>query len=151
MTTTDLEGVIGRELTKLRAVAAPPTLLPRVLAAVQTWSRRPWYTRAWFTWPVAGQLASVIALLLMAVGSVTWLLPAIFAAAGTATSSALIQELALARERVALTTNVAGVLWRALVEPVVPYVFALVVPMCVACAAFGTALNHAVFGGTFHT
>jgi hypothetical protein len=38
------------------------------------------------------------------------------------------------------------VLWRALLAPVVPYAFGVVFLMCVACAVFGTALNHLVFG-----
>jgi hypothetical protein len=38
------------------------------------------------------------------------------------------------------------VLWNALLAPIVPYAFGLVLLMCVACAVFGTALNHLVFG-----
>ena len=38
-----------------------------------------------------------------------------------------------------------GILWRALLEPLVTYAFVLVVLMCLACAVFGTALNHVVF------
>ena len=38
-----------------RLPRAPHTLLPRVLAAVQAWAQRPWYERAWFTWPLGGK------------------------------------------------------------------------------------------------
>ena len=153
MTPADLEHIVARELRALPALDAPHTLLPRVLAAVQAWSRRPWYSRAWFTWPVAGQIVSVTALSLLAVGG-AMLLPAAHATAGHATSTVsagLNSEMSLVVERVVLTTNVAQVVWRALVEPVMPYAFALVVLMCVACAAFGTVLNHAVFGRTFQS
>ena len=37
------------------------------------------------------------------------------------------------------------VLWRALLEPFVACVFALAVLMCLACVAFGAALNRVVF------
>ena len=41
-----------------------------------------------------------------------------------------------------------GQVWRALLEPLVAYAFALVVLMCLTCAAFGTALNRIAFGRT---
>ena len=64
MNPTDLETLVDRELRRLPALRAPHTLLPRVLAAVQRWSQRPWYARAWFTWPIGGQIASAAALVL---------------------------------------------------------------------------------------
>ena len=69
----DLEQRVDRELRRLPAPRAPHTLLPRVLAAVEAWVNRPWYTRAWFTWPLGWQVASV-ALLVLAVAGV-WMLP----------------------------------------------------------------------------
>ena len=42
-------------------------------------------------------------------------------------------------------------LWRALIEPLVVYAFGLVVVMCLACAAFGTALKHVVFRRAVHS
>src|ERR1700736_1870656 len=61
----DLETLVDRELRQLPLPRAPHTLLPRVLAAVQAWAQRPWYERAWFTWPLAWQMASVSALILI--------------------------------------------------------------------------------------
>ena len=33
------------------------------------WSQRPWYSRAWFTWPIGGQIVSAAALILVVVGA----------------------------------------------------------------------------------
>src|SRR6478752_931002 len=55
----DLEALASRELRRLPLPRAPQTLLPRVLAAVDAWARRPWYMRAWFTWPLGWQGASL--------------------------------------------------------------------------------------------
>jgi hypothetical protein len=117
----ELEQKIDRELRRLPAPRAPHTLLPRVLAAVEAWVNRPWYTRAWFTWPVGWQVASV-ALLALAVAGV-WMLPP-------------------APASVVGTTNAGRVLWRTIVEPFLAYAFVIVVIMCVACAAFGAALSY---------
>src|SRR5436190_15551415 len=64
----DLERHVDRVLADLPPIGAPDTLLPRVLAAVEAWAERPWYQRAWLTWPVALQAASVVLLLLLVVG-----------------------------------------------------------------------------------
>ena len=117
----DLEQRVDRELRRLPAPRAPHTLLPRVLAAVEAWVNRPWYTRAWFTWPVGWQVASV-ALLVLAVAGV-WMLPP-------------------APPSVVVTTNAGRVLWRTIVEPFLAYAFVIVVIMCLACAAFGAALSY---------
>jgi hypothetical protein len=117
----DLERRVHDELRRLPAPRAPQTLLPRVLAAVEAWATRPWYARAWFTWPLGWQIASVAALALAVYG--TWNLPPLPASVVT-------------------TTNAGGVIWRTLIEPLLGYVVGLVVLMCVACAVFGAALNY---------
>ena len=61
----DLERVAQRALERLPAPRAPHTLLPRVMAAVQQWTRRPWYARAWVTWPLGWQALSTAALVLL--------------------------------------------------------------------------------------
>ena len=117
----DLEQRVDRELRRLPAPRAPHTLLPRVLAAVEAWVNRPWYTRAWFTWPLGWQVASVALVALVVVG--VWLLPP-------------------APASVVVTTNAGRVLWRTIVEPFLAYAFVIVVIMCLACAAFGAALSY---------
>lgn len=117
----DLERRVDRELRRLPAPRAPHTLLPRVLAAVDAWVNRPWYTRAWFTWPLGWQVASVALVAGAFVGM--WLLPP-------------------APPSVVVTTNAGRVLWRTIVEPFLAYAFVIVVIMCLACAAFGAALSY---------
>ena len=147
MNPVELEIIVDRNLRQLPAPRAPHTLLPRVLRAVDAWTRRPWYDRAWFTWPHGWQLASAAALVLIGV-----LLPgawAVAAANASALTAPVIAEVAEALERTAVSVNAAGVLWRALVEPLVPYLFGvalLVMLMCLACAAFVAALNEVASG-----
>jgi hypothetical protein len=117
----DLERRVHDELRRLPAPLAPGTLLPRVLAAVDAWARRPWYARAWFTWPIGWQTAS-IALLALGIYA-TWVLPPM-------------------PSSVIATTNAGGVIWRTLIEPLLGYIVGLVVLMCLACAVFGAALNY---------
>jgi hypothetical protein len=121
MSFDELERRVHDELRRLPGPFAPHTLLPRVLAAVDAWANRPWYARAWFTWPLGWRLASVAALAFAVYGS--WNLPPLPASVVT-------------------TTNAGGVIWRTLIEPLLGYLVGLVVLMCLACAVFGAALNY---------
>jgi hypothetical protein len=121
MSFDELERRVHDELRHLPDPLAPATLLPRVLAAVDAWARRPWYARAWFTWPLGWQMASIAALALVVYG--TWNLPPL-------------------PSSVVATTNAGSVIWRTLIEPLLGYVVGLVVIMCLACALFGAALNY---------
>ena len=121
MTFEDLERSLQHELRRLPSPMAPDTLLPRVLAAVDAWARKPWYSRAWFTWPLGWQIASIVALAILGVG--LWMLPP-------------------APPSLVVTTNAGRVLWRTMVEPFLFYAFGIVVLMCLACAAFGAALSY---------
>ena len=149
----DSETLVSRHLQRLPTPRAPHTLLPRVLAAVQAWSRRPWYAREWFTWPLVWQLVSSALLILILIGGVV-ALPivrlAVQSATSTFTSAFLIDAPPLARG-LEVTTNMARVLWRALIQPFLPYVLVLVGLMCAACATFAVALNRAVFGRALHS
>ncbi len=119
----ELEREVDRELSALGARRAPSTLLPRVLAA----AGRPWYHRAWLTWPVAAQAASVVAMLAFALGLVSF-----FGAVGETfgTASALVR-----------------IGWRVVFEPAVLYAFALAVVMALAVSASWAALTHVALGG----
>ena len=57
-----LESSIDHALKSLPPLAAPDSLLPRVLAALEARAARPWYRRAWQTWPRGGQVLSLAAL-----------------------------------------------------------------------------------------
>src|SRR5216110_2780099 len=136
MRPADLESILHRQLRQLPSPRAPHTLLPRVLAAVQTWSRRPWYARAWFTWPLGWQLVSIGALAAIIAGGVV-LLPDVQAAAASragAVGGGLLMPATEGFQRAQLAANAAVVLWRAVVQPLAGYAFAIVLMMCVACA-----------------
>lgn len=57
-----LEAAIDRELKALPPHRAPATLAPRVLAALARRAPRPWYRRAWQTWPWPLQVTSLAVL-----------------------------------------------------------------------------------------
>src|SRR5262245_391891 len=143
----DLEQFVDRALADLPQPRAPRTLLPRVMSAVEQAARRPWYARAWFTWPRAWQAAFAAALLVSVVGG-SMLVP---------TTSHLVTE--VWNFRIALSTGIdvpywvistwgaTRVLWRVIVEPVLPYVVVFTLSMSAACVAVGTALDRVALGG----
>ena len=143
MNPIDLETLVDRALRRLPAPRAPHTLLPRVLAAVQEWSQRPWYARAWFTWPVGGQIVSAAALILIVVGSALLMMSA--QSAIDQTMARIFGGVTPVAHQAEAMLNAARVVWRAVIEPFAGYVFVLVALMCLACLAFGTALNHVAF------
>ena len=149
MDPADLERLIDRDLRALPAPRAPRTLLPRVMAAANAAAHRPWYARAWLDWPVGWQLASALVLIgVVAGGSV--LLPQVRDAVEAISFVANVRsDVASSARGVETATAAVRVLWRTLLAPVVPWAFALVTLMCAACAVFGTALNHLVFGRAY--
>jgi hypothetical protein len=58
----ELAAAISRELKALPALAAPATLANRVMGAIESRLRVPWYCRSWETWPVALRAASFLIL-----------------------------------------------------------------------------------------
>jgi hypothetical protein len=149
MNPIDLETLVDRELRRRPAPRAPHTLLPRVLAAVQRWAERPWYARAWFTWPIGGQIVSAAVLALVVIGAA--LLVPSAQSAFDRTMGRLLSSVTPVAQRTEATLNAAHVVWRAVIEPLAPYAFVLVALMCVACVAFGTALNHVAFRRAVHS
>lgn len=149
----ELKHFVDTELRQLPTPRAPHTLLPRVLAAVQEWRTRPWYAREWFTWPLGWQVVSAAALILLVAGG-AMLLPAASGAAGAAASTltaGVMHDVGGIAHRAEVAAKVAQVLWRALLEPLVPYAFVLVMLMSLACGAFAVALNHVAFGRTLQS
>lgn len=59
----ELEALVDRELKALPPLSAPPNLAPRILAAIAARAEAPWYRRAWQTWPLPLQGASLAVLL----------------------------------------------------------------------------------------
>src|SRR5262245_61795113 len=132
---------------------APHTLLPRVLAAARAWAERPWYTREWFTWPWAWQLGSV-ALLLLTIAAGVGAVPAIqswLSASTSSVASTVEVDLVSLAERFQVSNTAIRVIWRALVQPFLPYVLVIIMLMCGACATVVFALNRVVFGRVLHS
>jgi len=144
----DLERLIDRELQDAPAPRAPETLLPRVMQAVRVAQQvpaRPAVT-GWRTWPVAGQLAAAVGVLLLGMGLAN-VLPVLYElmnaalanpAAGTAGT-----RLAGVLQQLEAAASAARVLWR-VIEPVIVFACALITVMALACALFGTALGRVV-------
>ena len=149
MNPIDLETRIDRTIRRFPAPRAPHTLLPRVIAAVQAWSQRPWYSRAWFTWPIGGQIVAAAALMLVAVGAAFLTMSA--QAAIDQTAIRLLSGVMPVAQRAEAMLNAARVVWRAVGEPLAVYAFAVVAVMFLACVAFGTALSHVAFGRAVHS
>ena len=149
MNLIDLETRIDRTLRRFPAPPAPHTLLPRVLAAVQEWSQRPWYSRAWFTWPIGGQIISAAALILVVIGGAFLTMSA--QATIDQTVGRLLSGVMPVAQQAEAMFNAARVVWHAVVEPLAVYAFAVVAVMFLACVAFGTALSHVAFGRAVHS
>ena len=114
---------MDRELRRLPLPRAPQTLLPRVMAAVQAWAQRPWYTRAWFAWPPRP-------------GAWSSLAPVVLLACLVLEPAACTAEVAAATDASARPVGFA-VLRRSFRT-----LLAVVVLMGLTCAAFGLALNY---------
>ena len=149
MDPADLERLTDGELRRLPTPPAPRHLLPRIMAAVEAAAARPWYQRAWLTWPLGWQLASAATFAAVIVGG-AMLLPELSAAVTALGFIADVRgDVAESARSVEVVSTTARVLWRTLLAPVVPYAFGVVTLMCAACAVFGTVLNHLVFGRAF--
>jgi hypothetical protein len=64
----ELEAAVERRLKALPELRAPATLLPRVMAAIERRTAPAWYRRAWQTWPLALQAASLAVLVALFAG-----------------------------------------------------------------------------------
>ncbi len=63
--TQQLETEIDRVLKGLPDLPAPTTLVPRVMAALESRARLPWYRQAWTTWPQPARVAALAVLAVM--------------------------------------------------------------------------------------
>lgn len=145
----ELEHLIGRELRDLPAPRAPRSLLPRVMAAVAE-ANRPWYARAWRTWPVSARAAAVVfgvaALLGLAVSA-----PVMQAAVTGWTAPVVGRVSTDAWQFIARTMDVqraAEIVWRVIIGPVASVALLPILAMLVASLACGAALGRLAFGGT---
>jgi hypothetical protein len=152
MRSDDLERLLDAALKQLPTPRAPRTLLPRVLAAVRAHVQRPWYTRAWVTWPAGWQTVSLAALLALFAGAalLTPIARGMLDAAIPVAAAGPVADVAGATRGLLRTaetaTTAAWILWRVVFAPFVAYALCVVALMCAACAAVGATLNHVAFG-----
>jgi hypothetical protein len=146
MEPADLDHRLNRALERLPAPVAPGTLLQKVMQAVDSRAHTPWYRRAWRLWPLGWQvvsLAGCIGLAALVVDQGPW--PA-FAQVVTRDTLAPAQAVT---SQVEPTVAALQILWRVVIAPLVPVVFAMAMLMCVACVAIGLTLNYVVLGRTW--
>ena len=96
-----LEQWTHEKLRRLPELTAPPSLMPRVLAALQAEARLPWWRRSWWRWPLAAQAAALG--IFLASATALSFLAAAFSPSADSLSTALDGRL----------NNIAG-LWSAL-------------------------------------
>jgi len=140
----ELEKHVDRALADLPPLTAPGTLLPRVLAAVQAWAERPWYQRAWLTWPVGLQVASAALLLLLVAGGAL-AMPLVHAQGAqfiALVSARAPIDLPNLGASLRVTATALALVWRALVQPLVLFVLPIAFMAGVAAAAIQSALKH---------
>ena len=145
MDPAELERLTDRALRRLPTPRAPRTLLPRVLAAVAAEASRPWYARAWLSWPLQWQLVSAAVTAVILVGA---------AVAGPAAAAGMLEF--ATRTSLPISSQFAGMVssldavWEAsrivwnVVAPAARVVALLLLVMSVACVAFGTALDRVI-------
>jgi len=146
MEPADIDRRLNRALERLPGPRAPETLLPRVLQAVASRVDAPWYRREWRHWPAGWQVLSVGASIALAV--LVFSLGPSPALMSWVTGETIVPAQAVTSQ-VEPTVAALRILWRVVVEPLVPVLFGLAMMMCVACVAIGLTLNYVVMGRTW--
>ncbi len=143
----DLERLVDRELKRLPAPRAPETLRPRVMLAVKA-RRAEAPAPDWMTWPLSWQVASLAAVVLIAIGLWRVLPWALVAIGGLVIdpSSAFGAQVASIGEQLQAFAGAGRVIWRVL-GPLAIYGVGFITVMMAACAVFGTALGRIAWGG----
>ena len=149
----DLEDLVDRALKQLPGPRAPRTLVPRVMAAIETERARSSSARPWLAWPLAWQVASVAALIVLGV-EIARLWPEAQSAVQQSTPTVVANVASFVADvasKASAAANVTRIVWHALVQPLVGYLLVLVLVMCAACATFGAALGRVALGGVSQT
>jgi hypothetical protein len=139
----DPDDPFARALAELPALPAPRSLLPRVLAASEELSRRPWYAHTWRSWPLALQVLSLALLLLVAAGSAI-VVPVVrleLTGAFWRLAQGRLIEFFQGAQRLDAAMNACVVLWQALIVPLAAYAAVLAALACLMGAAFATVLR----------
>lgn len=148
MSPFELDRHVHRDLRRLPEPKAPATLLPRILAARARLDARPWYRRAWVSWPLGWRVAStvasaaMIAALSLATAAFYPELAAWMTAAGNG-AALRVGRLAPGLRETVITLDA---IWQALIRPLGWYLVVPLFMMWAACAAFGVALTRIASG-----
>jgi hypothetical protein len=136
-----LEAAIDRELKGLGELSAPATLALRIMRTLEQRAAPPWYRRAWQTWPVAGQVASLTALFVV-FGGVCFGVVELFQAASTTAPAHQIggwlSGVGAVLKTPAVLAEVAVLALRQLGMPLLVGCIAGMVLAYVACIGLGT-------------
>jgi hypothetical protein len=149
MTSPDFDARLHDELRALPAPRAPRSLVPRVLAAIARPEPRPWYARAWLTWPRPIQAVSGVAVLVLALGAALLMFGVIPSDVETASAAGgpTAGRLAAMAHVLDATAALMRVFWRVLLQPVVVYAFISTIVISLMCAAAWSALSRLALGG----
>jgi hypothetical protein len=150
MTPTELDDRLDGELQRLPAPAAPPTLLPRVMEAVEKRAHARWYRRAWVTWPAGWQVVSASGIAALVAGLALALPDAQRAAVDLWSVVDAHVPTTHAADLLRIGRQVAALMrvsWEVLLQPIAAYVAVLVLAVSLGCTAFWTALNRLAPGG----
>ena len=146
MNSKDLEELIDRELKGLPLPEAPSTLLPRVLAAIESPLQSPWYRQTWSHWPPVLRLlsAGMVGVVLIVL---TFLEP-LFQGALRDILSVVVQPVMNLTGDLRAAFGAVESLRRVLIEPLLGYLVVLGIMMGTTCAGLGAALTRmASLGG----
>jgi hypothetical protein len=145
---SELERRAGEVLRQLPGPRAPGSLLPRVMVAARARAARPWYSRAWMTWPLGWRVASAAATvaLVAAVGMSMTAAEGVVATVVSPWLSAASEWVTARTVGVRAVVETTGVLWRALVQPVSGVGVVVLAVMWMACATLSVVLSRVALG-----
>jgi len=137
----NLEAFIHERLRQLPPRSAPPTLASRVRAAIQARQARPWWTQAWWQWPLAAKTALVL-LALTGLGVVSGGNLLLGEGGGTFWQYLSGRTAALARfwPTIAAPANTVTGLWTQFVEPFLVPALLISLLLYLVSMGCGTAL-----------
>jgi hypothetical protein len=139
----DWEKSIHEKLDALSEMEAPSTLIPGVMSRIRASETAPWYRAAWWQWPLALRIASVL-LVLGVLGMLAWL-SGTFGELGPGRQLLRVcldlkAGLGLALDRGGAALGASTLFWREHGQIILLAAAALLMATYLTCVAAGTAL-----------
>lgn len=141
-----LEAIINQELRRLPPVAAPKTLVPRVMTAIQARAIQPWWRQSCWNWPLVVQAAfllSALAIASLMAGAGWW-----FGDDINAYSQQAVQQLGALSAFWQLLGSLAAalvLLWQKIAQPLLVYVLVASLILYLLCLGVGTVFVRFAF------